>query len=255
VAAVPVASTTEPDPVVVRNNRGTRLLHGGVFVVTTVLAITGWWLLSGREGHNSLLARLAGETDAELHRKAGWVLVGLAVAALTVGVRGAVTFVRETIRVEHGDGRWFARWPAAALGRGFAHHRGHFDPGQRVANVAFVVLLGTLIGTGVTLTTLHGGPTFVWVVRVHRYATYAFVVLAVAHVLVAVGLLPGYRGAWRAMHLRGRVPAATVRRLWPASLQHATDRPARRVDEPDGVEPRRAPTVSASPAGRRAPDG
>jgi len=202
----------------VRNNRRTRLLHGAVGAVTAVLAVTGWWLLSGREGHHSLLARLAGETDATLHRKAGWVLVALVVAAVSVGVRGAITFVRETVRVDRGDGGWFVRWPAAALrrGRGFPRHRGHFDPGQRVANVAFVVVLGTLIGTGVALTTLHGGPAFVWLVRVHRYATYAFVALVAGHVLVASGVLPGYRGVWRAMHLGGRVPAATARRLWPA---------------------------------------
>jgi cytochrome b subunit of formate dehydrogenase len=226
---------TEPEPVVVRNNRRTRLVHSAVFVVTTVLLVTGWWLLTGREGHHSLPARLAGETDAALHRKAGWVLVALAVAVVTVGARGAISFLRETLRVDRGDGRWFARWPAAALGRGFAHHRGHFDPGQRVANVAFVVVLGTLVGTGVALTTLHGGPAFVWLVRIHRYATYIFVVLAVGHVLVASGVLPGYRGVWRAMHLGGRVPAATVRRLWPESHQHPTDPPVPGLDERIGV--------------------
>lgn len=208
-------AATEPERPVVRNNRRTRLLHTASYLVTTVLLITGWWLLTGHEGRPSALARLVDESDVELHRQAGWVLAGVVVVAVTLGVRGAITFGRETLRVDRGDGRWFARWPAGALRGRFAPHRGHFDPGQRLANLAFVATLGTLIGTGFALTTLHGGPTFVWLARTHRYATYALTVLVVAHVLLAVGVLPGYRGAWRAMHLGGRTPAATMRRLWP----------------------------------------
>jgi formate dehydrogenase subunit gamma len=205
------------DEPVVRNNRRTRLLHTAFFLVTTVLLFTGWWLLRGREGDQSVLARLVDESDVELHRTAGWVLLALAIVALTVGIRGAIFFVRETVRIDRGDGRWFVRWPVGAFTGRFTKHRGHFDPGQRVANVAFVVTLGTLIGTGVALTTLHGGPTFVWLVRVHRYATYALTVLVVVHVIIAIGILPGYRGVWRAMHLGGRTPGKTIRRVWPAS--------------------------------------
>jgi formate dehydrogenase subunit gamma len=199
----------------VRNNRRTRLLHTITYLITTVLLITGWWLDTGHEGHPSTLARLAREPDVELHRKTGWALVALVAVAITIGVRGTVTFVRETLRVNRGDGRWFLRWPVGAITGRFAKHRGHFDPGQRIANVAFVATLGTLIASGVSLTSLHGGPTFVWLVRLHRTSTYALTVLVVAHVLVAVGILPGYRGAWRAMHLGGRTPAATARRIWP----------------------------------------
>ncbi len=121
---------------------------------------------------------------------------------------------RETARVDRGDGRWFLRWPwGAATGR-FAPHRGHFDPGQRIANLAFVATLGTLIVTGVAMTTLSGGPTFATMVRIHRGATYVLTALVVGHVLVVSGVLPGYRGAWRAM-VSGRVTRATARRLWP----------------------------------------
>jgi len=208
---------TEVAGPVVRNNRRARLLHTGFYLVTLVLLFTGWWLLSGHEGRPSVLARLVDEPDVELHRQAGWALAALAAVAVTLGARGALTFVRETLRVNRGDGRWLARFPLGAVTGRFGHHRGHFDPGQRLANLAFVATLGTLIGTGVGLTTVHGGPTFVWLHHAHRLATYVLAVLVTGHVLVAIGVLPGYRGVWRAMHLGGRVPAVTVRRLWPAT--------------------------------------
>jgi cytochrome b subunit of formate dehydrogenase len=213
-----MASTTDGERPVVRNNRSTRLLHTALYLITTVLLVTGWWIWSGHEGKQSILARLADRSDVELHKQAGWALAFLGVAAITIGVRGTITFVRETLRINRGDGRWFLRWPAGALTGRFAKHRGHFDPGQRIANLAFVATLGTLVGTGIALTTLHGGPTFVWLVRMHRYATYAFVALVVGHLLVVSGILPGYRGVWRAMHLGGVVPAKVARRLWPREV-------------------------------------
>jgi cytochrome b subunit of formate dehydrogenase len=206
---------------VIRYNRPARWFHAATYLVTFVLLATGWWLWDGREGEPSLLARLFDRPDTDLHRQAGWVLVGLAGAGLTLGIRGAWRFVRETVRVNRGDGRWFWHWPRGALTGRFAGHKGHFDPGQRIANVAFVVTFGTLIGTGIALTTLHGGPAFVWLVRAHRYATVALAVLVAGHVLLAIGVLPGYRGAWRSMHLGGRVPVSTVRRLWPRSAPDA----------------------------------
>lgn len=199
----------------VRNNRATRLLHTASYLVTTVLLVTGWWLATGHDGRPSLLARAAGEPDVALHRQVGWGLAALAALAVTAGFGGTRTFLRETARADRGDGHWLRRWPAAALTGRFPRHRGHFDPGQRLANVAFLATLGTLVATGIGLTTLHGGPAFVWLVRIHRWGTVALTVLVAGHVLVASGILPGYRGAWRAMHRGGRVPAATARRLWP----------------------------------------
>ena len=225
---------TEVAGPVVRNNRRARLLHTAFYVVTLILLFTGWWLLSGHEGRPSVLARLVDEPDVELHRQAGWALAAFAVVAVTLGARGAFTFVRETLRIDRGDGRWLARFPRGALTGRFTRHRGHFDPGQRIANIAFVATLGTLIGTGIGLTTVHGGPTFVWLDHVHRLATYVLAVLVAGHVLVAIGVLPGYRGVWRAMHLGGRVPAATARRLWPETP--GLDPPDAAADESDEPE-------------------
>jgi cytochrome b subunit of formate dehydrogenase len=192
--------------------------------VTAVLLVTGWWLTTGHEGRPSVLARLTDTADTDLHRKAGYVLIGLAIAGFTLGIRAAITFARETARVDRGDGRWWLRWPRGALTGRFARHEGHFDPGQRVANVVFVLAFLAVIVSGVAMINLSGGPVFVWMFRVHRYATYVLTALVVGHVLIAVGILPGYRGAWRSMHLGGRVPRATARRLWPRSVEDAPRR-------------------------------
>ena len=217
-------TTTDPEggraAPLVRNNAPTRGFHALLFAVTLLLLGTGWWLRSGQEGRPSVLADLLGTPDTEIHETAGWVLAGLVGVGLTLGARAAWTFVRETARVDRGDGRWFRSWFRGALTGRFAPHRGHFDPGQRVANIAFVATFATLIGSGIALMTLSGGPTFATAVRVHRAATYVLTVLVVGHIVVAVGILPGYRGAWRAMVGRGRVPAATARRLWPTAGSH-----------------------------------
>ena len=38
-----------------------------------------------------------------------------------------------------------------------------------------------------------------------------------------LALPPGYRGAWRSMHLGGRLDRAVARRLWPGWLERAGD--------------------------------
>jgi cytochrome b subunit of formate dehydrogenase len=216
-----------------RYNRLTRWFHTGTYVVTLILLFTGWWLWRGEEGNPSFLSRWFDLSDVELHRWAGWILAGLGAVGVTLGIRSSVTFVRETLRVNRGDGRWFVRWPVAALTGRFAPHRGHFDPGQRVANLLFVGSLGTLVVTGIALTQLKGGSTFAWMARTHRYAFYVLVPVAIGHVLVALGLLPGYRGVWRAMHLRGQLPVATVRRLWPATVDEGA--PDESSSKPDAA--------------------
>jgi cytochrome b subunit of formate dehydrogenase len=216
---------------IVRYRRPARLFHTATYLVTFVLLATGWWLETGREGQPSMLARIVDLADVEIHRRAGWVLAGLMLLGLTLGARAARTFVRETVRVHRGDGVWFRRWPVGALTGKFAPHRGHFDPGQRVVNVAFVAAFGTLVVTGVGLTTVHGGPQFVLLARLHRGATDVLTVLVVAHVVLALGLLPGYRGVWRSMHMGGRTPTKTTRRLWPASLDSHSKASSRKGGE------------------------
>jgi formate dehydrogenase subunit gamma len=200
---------------ITRYNRPTRWFHAAVYLVTTVLLITGWWLRTGHEGRPSVLAELLDTADTEIHKRAGWALVIVAVLGVTLGVRAAWTFTRETLRVDRGDGRWFLRWPIGAATGRFARHEGHFDPGQRIANLVFAGSFGTLVVSGIALTTLSAGSTYATMVRIHRGATYVLTVTVAVHVLVALGVLPGYRGVWRTIHWGGKVPTTVVRRLWP----------------------------------------
>jgi formate dehydrogenase subunit gamma len=180
-----------------------------------VLLITGWWLLLGKEGAPSPLARAFGVPDTTLHIWFGRALAIVALTPMVIGRRGIATFVRETVRRDAGDVGWWTRWPIGVLTGRFGRHEGHFDPGQRVANLAIAGLLVVLCGTGVAMTFLHGGQLFAWLAKVHEWCTFVLTPLVVGHVLIALGLLPGYRGVWRSMHLGGRVPETTARRVWP----------------------------------------
>ncbi|MCI0633902.1 MAG: cytochrome b/b6 domain-containing protein [Actinobacteria bacterium] len=198
-----------------RHPRRVRRFHGAVWVVTLGLLVTGWWILLGGEGRPSPLARATGVADTRLHVWMGWALAALTVGVATVGCRGIATFLRETVRRDRGDAGWWRRWPAAAFTGRFARHEGLFDPGQRIANVLLVGGLLVLVVTGTAMTLLHGGPVFASMGRIHRWATIAISPVIVGHVLIAAGLLPGYRGAARSMHVDGRVRTATARSLWP----------------------------------------
>ncbi|CAM3762282.1 cytochrome b/b6 domain-containing protein [Isoptericola cucumis] len=198
-----------------RNPRPARWFHAGVYVTVLVLGATGWWLLLGREGSPSALARATGVSDADLHTVTGWVLAALVAVGAVAGARGWRTFWRESVRFRRGDGAWFRRWPAAVLTGRFGRHEGRFDPGQRVANLVLVATLLALVVTGVGLALVSGGPAFVWLVRVHRWSTYALTPVVVGHVIIAAGVLPGYRGVWRAMHLGGRLRTTDAQRVWP----------------------------------------
>jgi formate dehydrogenase subunit gamma len=155
----------------------------------------------------------------------GWGLAAAGAVGIVLGVRATVTFVKDSLRYERGDGRWLARWPAATFSGRFAHHNGHFDPGQRIANVVLALSLLALVVSGIGLVSVSGGPAFVWFSRVHKYSTYVATAFIVGHVLIASGLLPGYRGVWRAMHgRRGGVTPETARRLWPGWTDEVTGR-------------------------------
>ncbi|TMB82876.1 MAG: cytochrome b/b6 domain-containing protein [Chloroflexi bacterium] len=188
-----------------RYSRSARRLHTAVYLLTLFLLATGWWLLVGREGEPSPVARLLGLPDAALHVWVGWGLAIAALLPLVLARRGVAAFMRETLRRDPGDLGWLLRWPLAIVTGRFARHEGHFDPGQRIANVAIVGLLVALIASGIGLVLVHFGPVFVVLAAVHRLATFAFTVVIAGHILVAAGILPGYRGAWRSMHLGGRV--------------------------------------------------
>ena len=210
--------------VVQRYSRPVRWFHAGVYVTVLLLLATGWWLLAGREGDPSPLSRLFGTPDTTLHKNIGWALLVLAVAGIALGPRVVRTFVVESLRFRRPDGRWFIAWPAALFTGRFARHEGHFDPGQRIMNVLLTLSLIVLVGSGVGLVQLHGGPAFVWFARLHKWSTYVATLLLAGHILVAAGVLPGYRGVWRSMHLGGHLPVDVARRIWPSWLDEQQQR-------------------------------
>jgi formate dehydrogenase subunit gamma len=186
-----------------------------VYLTVLTLMATGTWLLIGREGDPSPLSRLTGLTDARLHVVTGWALVGVLAVGVVFGLRQAWSFAAESVRFRRSDLAWFRRWPTALFTGRFTRHDGQLDPGQRAANIALAVALLALVVSGVAMAVLHGGPAFVWLVRIHRWSTYLLIPLIVGHIVIASGVLPGYRGVWRSMHLGGRLDAQVAQRLWP----------------------------------------
>jgi cytochrome b subunit of formate dehydrogenase len=230
------------------------LLHSAVYLSALALLLTGWWLLTGGEGSPSPLARILGAPDTQVHVWFGRGLAVVLMLPLLFWWRSVITFVRETVRIDRGDGRWWRRWPTAIFTGRFARHEGHFDPGQRVANILIVGGLFVLVSSGLGMTMLHGGPLFAFLGHVHRFSTFVVTPILAGHVLVAIGILPGYRGVWRAMHLGGRVSEPTARRLWPrwveraeASAPTVTDPPAR--ESQSGIH-QRTPSIERNPLTR-----
>lgn len=211
-------STNKSHATVERYSRGARWLHAAVYLTVLILLGTGWWLALGQEGRPSVLASATGVPDTTLHTWVGWSFVFVIGLGVVFGARGVATFVRETVRYDPGDLRWFARWPAAVFTGRFARHEGHFDPGQRIANAVLVLLLAALIASGAGLAVIQGGPSFVWLALIHRWSAYAITPVLAGHILIASGVLPGYRGVARSMHLGGKLRAEVAQRVWPAWL-------------------------------------
>jgi cytochrome b subunit of formate dehydrogenase len=204
-----------------RYSRRTRWFHAAIYTTTLVLLVTGWWLTLGREGEPSFLARLTGVADVSLHKGVGWALAAVGGLGIVVGWRASRTFLVESVRFGRGDASWFGRWPGAVITGRFGRHEGHFDPGQRIANLVMALSIVVLVVSGAGLVVVHGGPSFVWLSRLHRWATYVLTPVVAGHILIALGILPGYRGVWRSMHVRGRVRRDVARRLWPGWTERA----------------------------------
>jgi formate dehydrogenase subunit gamma len=64
---------------------------------------------------------------------------------------------------------------------------------------------------------------FAVLVKVHLVVAALLTALLAGHILIATGVLPGYRSVWRSMH-GGRVPEKTARRLWPGWTERHTAR-------------------------------
>jgi cytochrome b subunit of formate dehydrogenase len=215
------AGVADPDAAPLRRNgRRARLLHTLVYLSTLFLAYSGIAVLA--EGHPGLARPLGGHVPAATsHRLVGYGLLVVALLVAVVWWRAAGRFFAESLRFGRLDLRWLAGYPRMALTPARqpapAPHRGHFDPGQRVLNLLLVLALLVLGVTGLIMGMPERFlPSVLGLsLRIHEVATWVLLGLVAGHLLLTSGVLPGYRGVWRAMHLGGRVPAATARRLWP----------------------------------------
>jgi formate dehydrogenase subunit gamma len=209
---------------VLRNGPGARGLHTALFLAAGFLFLSGMAIMG--EGVPELQSLLGGHVaTGRWHR---WVGLGIVITVVLllplVRPHAALTFLRESIRFSTPDLRWFRSFPGVALGVSGHRppwHGGHFDPGQRLFNLTLVAAFLALSVTGVLMTfpDRFQPLVFAWSLRIHRIATWLFVALAAAHIFVALGVLPGYRGVWRAMLGSGRVDRSLARRLWPGWVE------------------------------------
>src|SRR5262245_52061503 len=98
-----------------RYSRPARWLHAAVYLTTLVLLGTGWWLLLGKEGEPSVLARLLGVADTDVHVRVGWVLIAIGVLVPLLRARAVGRFLAASVRFHRGDLGWLGRWPAAVF--------------------------------------------------------------------------------------------------------------------------------------------
>lgn len=202
-----------------RNATPARRLHAVVYLLTAFLLLSG--VAVGGEGIRWIERLLGGHVAAAAgHRWVGLALIGVAAVVMAVRPRSVMRFLAESLRFRRGDVRWFATWPGFVLRPGrvsLARHEGHFDPGQRVLNVVIVAAFLVLAVTGAVMTVprLVVPAAFGISLRLHRAATWVLAASVAGHIVVASGVLPSYRGVWRAMHRDGRVRADLARTLWP----------------------------------------
>jgi formate dehydrogenase subunit gamma len=202
-----------------RNRSAARRLHAAVYLLTGFLFLSGLAVLG--EGRPTLEALLGGHpAAARWHRWVGFGLLGLASLVAIIRTRTSMWFLAESARFRAGDLRWFAWYPRFLLKpsrHAPAPHDGHFDPGQRVFNLVVVASLLALAATGAVMSFPQRflPEAFAASLRIHRVVTWVLGIAVAGHLVVASGVLRGYRGVWRAMHWDGRVAAALGHALWP----------------------------------------
>jgi cytochrome b subunit of formate dehydrogenase len=208
--------------IVQRYSRGARWLHAVVYVGILIDLGTGWWFILA-DYRESPVARLTGIGDQFAHEYAGLALIPVVLTGMLAGRRGMRTFAAESVRFNRADLAWFRRWPRAVVSGRFPHHDGHFDPGQRLANLVMAATLASLLVTGVGALYV-GGPLGQVAYQAHRWSAFLVTPVLLGHIVIAAGVLPGYRGVWRSMHLGGWLPAEVAGRIWPAWLDRERSR-------------------------------
>jgi cytochrome b subunit of formate dehydrogenase len=202
-----------------RNARSPRRIHAGLYLTTGFLLLSG--ISVAGEGHPVLADLIGGHVAAAgWHRWVGFGLIGAGLLLPVLRPRATLRFLAESVRFHPSDLRWFAAYPGFVFSprrHDPARHEGHFDPGQRVLNCLIILSLAALSVTGIVMSVPERVTPAAFAVsfKIHVVATVVLAALVGGHVLVASGLLPAYRGVWRAMHGGGRVSTDLARRLWP----------------------------------------
>jgi cytochrome b subunit of formate dehydrogenase len=193
--------------VVQRYSRTARWFHAVVYLLVLILLATGWWYVVDRYQHQI--------GPAGLHEISGIVLVVVVVLYAMARARAVREFLRESVSRESGDGRWLKAWPQATFTGRFPHHDGRYDPGQRLANLVPLTTLAVICLSGLAMRFLPDNGQSLKALEIHRWATFAVTPVILGHIVIAAGVLPGYRGVWRSMHLGGRLPDQVAHRIWP----------------------------------------
>lgn len=202
---------------ILRYGRAARWLHAAVYLGILLDLATGWWFVLGHY-RPSPVARLTGVADPFAHEYTGLLLIPVVLIGMVARPSAVRAFAAESVRFRRGDLRWFAHWPRAVLTGRFPYHDGHFDPGQRLANLVMVASLASVLLTGVAALYVPGSLGLL-AFRVHRWSAFLVTPVLLGHIVIAAGVLPGYRGVWRSMHLGGRLPVPVARRIWPGWLE------------------------------------
>lgn len=224
VVTATAAGTASTDRLL-RNAAPARRLHTAMYLLTAFLLLSGVAVTG--EGIRELERLLGGHVAAAAgHRWVGLALIAGAAAVVAARPRSVARFLVESLRFRRVEARWFLTWPAFLLRPDRhtpARHEGHFDPGQRVLNSVVVGAFLVLAATGVVMTVprLVVPAVFGLSLRLHRSATWVLAASVAGHLLVATGMLPSYRGVWRAMHRGGTVPGDLARKLWPRWAEEA----------------------------------
>ncbi|MEX0834274.1 MAG: cytochrome b/b6 domain-containing protein [Actinomycetota bacterium] len=204
----------------------------------TLYLTTGFLFLSGvavfAEGQHWIAAVFGGHVGAAVsHRWVGFLLIAAAGVIVVANPRSARRFLRDSFHFRRSDVWWFRSYPGFVLHptrNTLPNHNNHFDPGQRVFNIVVVISLLVLAVTGLFMAfpQQFAPGVYAFNIRLHQIATVVLLLSVIGHLVVATGLLPAYRGVWRAMHGNGEVPVRLAEILWPGW----TDRkaPERRFD-------------------------
>jgi cytochrome b subunit of formate dehydrogenase len=196
-----------------------RLIHLGAAILIIALVVSGFGLAGLIP--DPLASLLGGHLAFDnLHMLFGLILSATLVLLPPLMLSRTRGLFQDVIDFRRSDIRWplaFLRFSLHPERHRPPHHKGRFDPAQRVIFLGLGLSLALLAVSGIALYLVPPSARILlaWVVRIHIFATVILLVCVSIHVLAGSGLLPTHRGVTRAMFGSGRVRLSLARRLWP----------------------------------------